>query len=344
MRHLLSATGLGLALAWPAWAAEAVGPALDRPAVQVRAPQHAVLLAAASAGNRLVAVGERGIVALSDDGGARWQQARVPTSVTLTAVRFTDARHGLATGHGAVVLATADGGATWERRLDGRQLAALLREQAQQGGDAQALQAAERLAQEGPDKPLLDLVPLDGQRVLAVGAYGLAVASEDGGRRWTSWMPRLPNPKGLHLYAARRHGETVLLAGEQGLVLLSQDGGRSFRRLETPYRGSFFSAELLSGREIVLAGLRGTVLRSGDAGASWTPVAVPVPASITATTLTPDGRLLAVNQAGLVLTLREDRMDPLPAPPLPPLNALLPAGNTLHALSIQGVIPVSAKP
>lgn len=344
MRRILHAAALGLLLTAPAWAADAVGPALDRPALKVRAPQRSVLLAAAQAGTRLVAVGERGIVVLSDDGGASWRQAEVPTSVGLTAVRFADARTGWAVGHGGVVLATSDGGERWERRLDGRQLARLLLDDAKRSGDAAAVQAAERLVQEGPDKPLLDLLHLDGQRLLAVGAYGLALASEDGGRSWTSWASRLPNPKGLHLYAARRQGDTLLLAGEQGLVLLSQDGGHSFRRLDTPYRGSFFTAELLSEREMVLAGLRGTVLRSADAGASWSPVAVPVPAAITATVRTPDGRLLAASQAGLVLALQGQRMEPLPGPPLPPLNALLPAGSALHAFSIQGVIPVSNRP
>ena len=37
----------------------------------------------------------------------------MPTSVTLTAVRFADAQHGWAVGHGGVILATQDGGEQW---------------------------------------------------------------------------------------------------------------------------------------------------------------------------------------------------------------------------------------
>lgn len=321
------------------------GPALDRAAVVVRAPQRAVLVGAALAGERIVAVGERGIVALSDDGAHHWRQAGVPTSVTLTAVRFADAKHGWAVGHGGTVLASNDGGERWTRRLDGRQAAQHVLDAARTGGDARAVQDAERLVADGPDKPLLDVLLLGGQGLLVVGAYGLALASEDGGATWQSWMPRLPNPKGLHLYAARLRGQTLLLAGEQGLVLLSTDAGHSFRRVETPYKGSFFSAELISEQEIVVAGLRGTTLRSTDGGSSWTTVDVPIPATITATALAADGRLLAANQAGFVLALQGDRLVPMNRAPLPPLNALLPrAGAPLLALTVQGAMPAETEP
>lgn len=345
----LAANALALAAAG-AFAAPAQGPAavadaLDRAAVPVRAPQRTVLLAAALAGARTVAVGERGIVALSDDRGRTWRQASVPTSVTLTTVRFADERRGWAAGHGGVVLATEDGGERWTRQLDGRRAAQIVLEAARAAGDAKAIADAERLAAEGADKPLLDLLLLGPGRLLAVGAYGLALASDDGGRSWQSWMPRLPNPRGLHLYAARQRGHTLLLAGEQGLVLLSADGGQNFRAAEVPYKGSFFSAELLGEHDIVLAGLRGTTLRSTDGGARWSPVAVPVPASITATALGADGRLLAANQAGFVMALQGDRLVPLHSAPLPPLNGLLPrSGAPLLTLTVQGALPLAAEP
>ncbi|MBW2369941.1 MAG: hypothetical protein JRH15_18880, partial [Deltaproteobacteria bacterium] len=52
---------------------------LDRPAVMSRGAAHSVLLDVTTAGERLVAVGERGIVVLSDDAGHTWRQAKVPT-------------------------------------------------------------------------------------------------------------------------------------------------------------------------------------------------------------------------------------------------------------------------
>jgi photosystem II stability/assembly factor-like uncharacterized protein len=337
---LSSALGAAASVA----AAAPVGDALEREAVVVRAPERAVLLGAALAGTRLVAVGERGIVTLSDDGAKQWRQAVVPTSVTLTAVRFADSQRGWAVGHGGVVLSTNDGGEHWTRRLDGRRAAQLVREAALKTGDAKAIAEAERLVAEGADKPLFDLLLLGADRLLVVGAYGLAFASDDGGASWSSWAARLPNPKALHLYAARLRGETVLVAGEQGLVLLSTDSGRSFRRLDTPYKGSFFSCELPADGRLVLAGLRGNVLQSSDGGTRWETLAMPMPASVTATALDGGGQLVAVNQAGFAMAQRGDRMVPLNSVPLPPLNGLLVQPGATLALSIQGVLPVAAKP
>ncbi|WP_430515935.1 WD40/YVTN/BNR-like repeat-containing protein, partial [Pseudomonas fluorescens] len=65
---------------------------LDQAALQSAKAAHSVLLAVTRAGERLVAVGERGIVLLSDDSGVSWRQAKVPVSVSLTAVQFVDAQ------------------------------------------------------------------------------------------------------------------------------------------------------------------------------------------------------------------------------------------------------------
>lgn len=324
---------------------EAATPAMDRPAVTVRSPERSVLLGAALAGDRIVAVGERGIVALSDDGGHHWKQASTPTSVTLTGVRFLDEKRGWAIGHGGVVLATQDGGVRWTRQLDGRRAAQIVLDAARASGDARRIAEADRLAADGPDKPFLDLV-IDEKRVLVVGAYGLAMASLDGGLSWSSWTARLPNPKGLHLYAVRQRGDTLLLAGEQGLVLISQDGGQTFRRAETPYKGSFFAAELLAEPAgMLLAGLRGNAIRSHDGGANWTPIASPAPVSITATAIDAQGKVLAANQAGLLLSLQGEQFVPLNVAPLPTLNSLLvQRAGAILALSIQGAFLVPAKP
>ena len=53
------------------------------PAVASERAAHSLLLGVAKAGPRLVAVGHRGHVVLSDDGGESWRQAKsVPTRAT----------------------------------------------------------------------------------------------------------------------------------------------------------------------------------------------------------------------------------------------------------------------
>jgi photosystem II stability/assembly factor-like uncharacterized protein len=324
-------------------AAAPVADALSRPAVLTRQASQSVLLGAARAGTRLVAVGERGIVVLSDDNGATWRQARVPVSVTLTAVRFVDAKQGFAVGHGGVVLASTDGGETWVKKLDGIQAAELALKAAKASGDPKALREAQRLVADGADKPFLDLHFFDARRGIVVGAYNLIFVTEDGGETWQPWMDRLDNPKALHLYALRVRDNTLLIAGEQGLVLRSDNGGGSFRRLATPYKGSFFTAELPTGDEIVVGGLRGNIWRSVDGGATWTRVEVQVPVSFVASAQRAGRELLLANQAGMLFSVRDGLLVPLPGKPLPLLNAVLPLeGGGLLTLSLVGVTVVLA--
>src|SRR5450830_711745 len=277
-----------------------------------------VLLAAAQAGPTTVAVGERGLVLLSADPARSWRQAQVPVSVTLTAVRFADERHGIAVGHAGVVLSTDNGGQSWQQRLNGRQIAQALLDEARVAQQTRPqpglLAQAERLVQDGADKPLLDVALLSPRRALAVGAYGLAMASDDGGQHWAPWSARLDNPKGLHLYAVRHQGSAILLVGEQGLLLYSSDDGAHFQRLPSPYAGSFFTAEMLSPTEFMVAGLRGQI---------WHTRA--------------DGQLWWVNQAGLLLQLHNGALQPVNAQPLAPLSGVLPlAGGRWLTLGFQG--------
>nr|WP_315236392.1 YCF48-related protein [uncultured Albidiferax sp.] len=336
---LVCAAALAVTAAWAA----PVGSALDRPALASPQAAHAVLLGAALAGPRVVAVGERGIVLLSDDAAAHWRQSQVPTSVTLTAVRFVDAQHGWATGHSGVVLATVDGGETWVRQLDGKQAAQLVLDEAQARGDAAAVKNAQRLVADGADKPLLDLHFFDAQRGIVVGAYNLAFITEDGGRSWKPWGQQLDNPKALHLYTVRAQGSTVVIAGEQGLVLQSQDAGQHFTRLTTPYPGSFFTAELPASGEIVLAGLRGNAWRSTDAGATWSALAVAAPISFTASALRAGQGAVLANQGGQLFALRDGVLSQLPGAALPSPTGLLPlADGRLLALTVRGAMAVAA--
>lgn len=331
-----------LAACGHAWSAP-VGPALDRPAVAAHAPSRAVLLGAALAGTRWVAVGERGLAVVSDDRGQTWRQAQVPVSVTLTAVAFADAQRGYATGHGGTVLGSSDGGLTWARLLDGRAIASMMREAAERSADESRRKAAERMLADGPDKPLLDLVVTSPTEAFAVGAYGLALATSDGGKTWSLASELLENPKGLHLYAVRRRDRVVVIAGEQGLLLRSENGGRSFRRLATPYQGSFFTLELPSETEIVTAGMRGNVWRSADAGGSWQQLPLPWPAAVTGSSLRADGSFILASQAGQLIAGTGASLEVLTFPPLPPLTGVLPVpGEKLLALSLQGVHVLSS--
>ena len=109
------------------------------PAIEFADITRMQLLDITVAGERLVAVGERGLIMVSDDDGASWQQAKVPISATLAAVSFPTATLGWAVGHSGIILHSTDGGSNWQLQFDGNAAA--------KGYAQYALENMERLQQ-----------------------------------------------------------------------------------------------------------------------------------------------------------------------------------------------------
>ncbi|MEO8806954.1 MAG: YCF48-related protein [Burkholderiaceae bacterium] len=247
------------------------------PAVRVRHATQAAMLASVRAGSRIVAVGDHGIVLLSDDAGKSHRQAKaVPTDVTLTSVSFVDDRRGWAVGHWGVVLHTTDGGETW------------------------ALQRTDALQ----DRPLFAVHFFDGQHGVAVGLWSLVLVTEDGGAHWQA--VEMPIPDGarkadlnlLGLFAdARGH---LFAAAEKGNVLRSEDRGRHWQYLATGYKGSFWTGVATPDGALVVAGLRGSLYRSADDGRTWSRIETRSKSSITALAVV-GAQVVGVGLEGLVL-------------------------------------------
>jgi len=311
--------------------------ALTEPALHSPKALNAAMLAVTRAGPRLVAVGERGTVLLSDDGARSWRQARVPVQVTLTAVRFVDERRGWAAGHLGVILKSDDGGESWVKQLDGVQAAKAVAAAAGNAGD----ERSKRFAEEGPDKPFFDLDFVDAQRGFAVGAYNLAFTTSDGGQNWTPMLARLPNPKSLHLYGVRAAGGHVYIAGEQGLLLASGDGGASFAALPAAYKGSFFGLLAARSGALIAYGLRGNAWRSSDQGASWTRLDTGLQTSISAALELDDGEVALLGQTGELLRSRDDGRSFTKTPPaggpLPAAGLAASGGGVLVIASLRGM-------
>ena len=265
-RALLAA----LVLVFPAQAYGDVKPAVPAPLASL-----SLLVDAAAAGNRVIAVGQRGHILVSDDGAA-WKQARVPVRALLTAVHMHDATKGWAVGHDAVILRTDDAGDTW------------------------------RLLHRAPEeeRPLLDIWFRDKDTGFAVGAYGYFLSTRDGGDTWTS---RAISQDDFHLNEIVPAGlRRLFIAAEAGIVYRSDDGGTTWRELPSPYTGSWYGALVLDAERMLLLGLRGHLFRSEDAGESWTRVATHTTATLTDAIRLPSGLVLFTGLGGTLLTSRDN--------------------------------------
>lgn len=242
------------------------------------------MLGVTRAGARIVAVGDGGTVALSDDNGRSFRRARsVPVQLALTAVSFADDRRGWAVGHAGVVLHTEDAGETW------------------------TLQRADTTR----DQPLFDVHFTDAQHGLAVGLWSLMLRTADGGQHWQAVA--LPPPEGakkadrnlFHLFADAQGA--LYVTAEGGAVLRSADGGLGWRYLSTGYTGSLWAGLALPGGTLLVGGLRGTLLRSEDGGASWQPIKIESKGSITSLAADGVGGVVGTGLEGLVLHSSDGR-------------------------------------
>ncbi len=255
-----------------------------------------LLTALARAGERLVAVGDRGHVVLSDDFGRTWRQAaRVPSRVLLTCVTFVDGRTGWAGGHDAVILKTVDGGETWTRQYSNPKAEA----------------------------PVLALHFRDRTRGLAVGGFALALQTTDGGASWNRRM--LTASEGIAPPAngtVPRDGHfNAIMTLADGTRLISAEFGQVFRgpgpalerrpetdrfeRLGTGYDGSFWGGVASRSGTILVFGVRGGVRRSIDEGLTWVSAESGTRQSLTGGTVLPDGTVVLVGLSGTLAVSRD---------------------------------------
>jgi len=232
-------------------------------------------------------VGERGHV-LRSSNAVDWIQVEAPTRVLLTAVALDERGLGVAVGHEATIIRTRDHGKTWQRVHH----------------------------QPGEDSPLLDVIILPGQRIVAVGAYGLYLESNDAGE---NWQARTLQPGVLETESVDADDEEFYydlhlndiemaangkwyIAAEAGALYRSDDRGESWLRLPSPYEGSFHGVLPMAGEQVLVFGLQGRLFASDDAGVHWRRLETGTEANLSAGLRLPRGGAVITGHAGIVLS------------------------------------------
>ncbi len=196
---------------------------------------------------RVIAVGERGTIIVSEDGGENWQTTHSDQQlpVTLTGINWLGGKTLLAVGHDQLILRSEDAGETWTVVMS----------------DSES------------GEPLLGTWSGDGEHVFAYGSFGRYFVSHDAGKNWA--MQEL-DIHGEHLNDLAGDGERMqLMVGEMGLVLRSDDYGTNWSPVEPFYRGSLFGVAHLQGNSWVVYGMRGHVFVSQDDGLNWNQLELP---------------------------------------------------------------------
>lgn len=240
---------------------------------------------------RLVAVGERGHILVSEDLGANWRQVEAPVQANLTSVDFLNETHGVAVGFDQTVLLTEDAGETWTISHN----------------EVSNFQPA-----------LFSVLYTSEDQITAVGSYGLYLESQDGGDSWDSREVSSLSDiyDGFsHFYDIEKlNADTWYLAGEKfiaesndigeefskGMIAVSQDAGKTWSKVNSPYEGSFFGISVKNS-DIYVYGLRGNLFHSTNQGESWQRIRLGNEAGLHDMLIADDGTLVLVGTGGVLV-------------------------------------------
>lgn len=214
------------------------------PTIRHQGTSHDALYDIAFDGARGTAVGNRGVVLESDDGGKTWTHgARPDTELALFGIASNGDRRFAVGQSGQIFRATSRAWTSVESGTDERLFAVAV------GGQ---------------------------EMVVVVGAFGTILVSRDNGESWSpvtfDWMDILGDYLEPHLYAVNINGDTVTIGGEFGLVLRSRDRGTTWA---VAHKGeaSIFDFSFNGRGKGLAIGQNGLVLRTDDGGANWRSVA-----------------------------------------------------------------------
>jgi photosystem II stability/assembly factor-like uncharacterized protein len=235
-------------------------------------PHVSLMLGIARIGDRLIAVGERGSVLLSDDSGNTWRSAPTGSEATLTHITVVGPKSAYAVGWDATILRTDDAGESWVKQHEDT----------------------------SQDNGLFAVVGLPDGRALAGGTYGLFYETEDG-KSWKDLHNDTLDPDAHTNALVTPTANRILLAGEAGSLYLSEDAGKAWKHLDFPYKGSLFGALALGADDWLVFGLRGHAFRTQDAGAHWVSLPTDTPVGLMGGAVLTDGRVVLVGSGGAVV-------------------------------------------
>jgi len=199
--------------------------------------QHCYLRdAAAPTGSTAYLLCEQGLVYGTSDAGANWAAHDTGASVTLHAISFFDASHGLVVGDAGTLLATEDGAKTWQARTSGTK------------------------------EHLLSVFTF-GNQAWTSGFDGALLHSADGGRTWSKQNSGTTLALESIFFLDADHGWSV---GWSGTILRTTDGGKTWQTIKTDAaEWSLATVRFFDANNGWAAGFSGQLLHSTDGGITW---------------------------------------------------------------------------
>jgi photosystem II stability/assembly factor-like uncharacterized protein len=245
--------------------------------------------------NRGWAVGSKGTLLRTSDGGLNWKPDAAPTASIVRDIFFLDEKNGwlvceanqyelkTSTDPRAYLMRTTDGGETWQRvELKGLNVeSVLVRAVFSRGGRGWAFgeQGAIYTTRDAGEtwtplqsptrRLLLGGIFVDDDRGWIVGTGATIIQTSDGGETW--YQSRLPQVEKTVRFTAtwfvdNRSGWAV---GSGGNIYHTANGGRTWEKQESGVYADLFDVKFVDAREGWAVGAEGTIIHTVDGGSHW---------------------------------------------------------------------------
>ncbi|HET8881747.1 MAG TPA: hypothetical protein VFM56_06175 [Solimonas sp.] len=222
-------------------------------------------------GDRLLAVGEQGLILVADGVKGPWHEAKIDPQrgSTLTKVKFIDDKLALAVGHDGWILRSTDRGETWKEAF-------FIATPKEDGDDSAAPPAAGAIAPP-PDAAMSAEPPPDASTSAEPPADAGSSAeppADDAGMGFDPFggdsgpAPLQPDPL---LGIAGPFNGRLFAFGGFGLMLVSEDQGQNWKRVTDEALGDHHLNAMVRAADgaLILVGERGLMARSTDNGDHW---------------------------------------------------------------------------
>ena len=244
--------------------------------------------------NRGWAVGSKGALLATEDGGKTWKARPRPTEDALRDIYFADANNGWIVCERNIFLlktndeprtylmSTADGGEHWERvTISGADANARLVRAVfspsgrgwvfgEHGAVFKSSEAGDNWVRlQAPTRHLLlGGTFIDDYRGWLVGAGATILQTSDGGETWH--VSKLANAQGVRFNATSFVGNRLGWAvGSAGTVYRTVNGGRTWEALQSGVSADLFDVKFLDALEGWAVGADGTAIHTADGGLNW---------------------------------------------------------------------------
>lgn len=260
-----------------------------------------------------------GEILLTDDGGETWRMIGVQNSPNIADLDFSDPDRWLAFGDRGLYV-SGDQGTTWStlaeedrhsygyaRTNGGRTIYAsagsgvVYRINAEDG--------TQETLQTGIDIDLRAIAAADSNRIVAVGGWGTAVRSGDGGAVWEV-CTGLETGKGTALATVRHISDSIwMCAGENGRIYKSVNDGKHWYPVSRPPFGGTHQLVMRDGLHGIILGYDNTLHRTADGGYTWDTVSIQAKDAVLDVDFSDGETLVGVSGRGDILRSTNNGID-----------------------------------